>query len=140
MSKAFDIAKEFFHACEKPLGWQACRKFATSDATFKAQSEPIAEITSLDAYCDWMHAFGTITAMGSSYTLHFQAWDEEQRTGLFYATFHGTHVGAGGPVEPTGKSTDSDYVYAITLNDDDKVVHMTKIWNAPWAMAELGWV
>ena len=31
------------------------------------------------------------------------------------------------------------YVYALEMNPDDKVERMTKIWNAPWALRELGW-
>jgi len=26
------------------------------------------------------------------------------------------------------------------MNGDDKVARMTKVWNAPWAMKELGWM
>jgi hypothetical protein len=51
--------------------------------------------------------------------------------------FSGTHTGEGGP-PPTGKSTRSDYVYAMEF-DGDKIRHMTKIWNAGWALKELGW-
>jgi hypothetical protein len=32
----------------------------------------------------------------------------------------------------------SDYVYIMEF-DGDKIKHMTKIWNAGWAMKELGW-
>ena len=39
---------------------------------------------------------------------------------------------------PTGKSAEADYVYVMDF-DGDKIRHMTKIWNAPWAMRELGW-
>ena len=38
-----------------------------------------------------------------------------------------------------GKSTRTDYVYVMQFADG-KIAHMTKIWNAPWAMKELGWV
>jgi len=38
----------------------------------------------------------------------------------------------------TGKSTSTDYVYVIEFNRD-KIRHMTKIWNAGWAMRDLGW-
>jgi hypothetical protein len=40
---------------------------------------------------------------------------------------------------PTGKSTVTDYVYVMEF-DGDKIRRLTKIWNAPWAMKELGWV
>ena len=28
----------------------------------------------------------------------------------------------------------------LKMDDDGKIVSMTKIWNAPWAMRELGWM
>ena len=139
MSSAFEQASKFFHACEAPQGWDGCQAYVAQGAEFSAQSEPIADITTVQAYCDWMHAFGTVTAKGCSYTLHTSAWDEANRRATFFATFHGTHVGDGGPVAPTGKSTNSHYVYVLVMDADDKVSHMTKIWNAPWAMTELGW-
>jgi ketosteroid isomerase-like protein len=42
-------------------------------------------------------------------------------------------------VPPTGKSTSTDYIYVMEFQDG-KVSHLTKIWNAGWAMKELGWV
>ena len=47
-------------------------------------------------------------------------------------------TGQGGPVPPTGKSTSSDYAYVMKF-EDGKISRMTKIWNAGWAMRELGW-
>jgi len=41
------------------------------------------------------------------------------------------------PAMLSGKSTRSDYVYSRAF-DGDKIRHMTKIWNAGWAMKELG--
>ncbi len=37
------------------------------------------------------------------------------------------------------KETNTHYVYVVTMNEDDKVEKMCKIWNAPWALKELGW-
>jgi hypothetical protein len=42
-------------------------------------------------------------------------------------------------VPPTGKTTNSHYVYALTMDKNDKIGKMTKIWNASWALRELGW-
>lgn len=135
----FEVAQQFFQACETPLGWAGCKAFVSPDSTFSAQCEPLADITSIEDYCDWMKAFGTVTAAGASYTLHTQAWDEKTRTATFFATYHATHVGEGGPVPPTNKSTNSHYVYVIEVGEDNLVCSLTKIWNAPWAMTELGW-
>ena len=105
-----------------------------------AQSEPIADIATIEDYCDWMQGFGTVTAAGATYDLHSASYDEATRTAMFFATYHAKHVGEGGPVDPTGLETDSHYVYILTMGSDDKVERMTKVWNAPWAMKELGWM
>ena len=66
------------------------------------------------------------------------ATDSERAMVCAYAVFSGTHTGEGGPMPPTGESTASDYVYVMTF-EGDRIRHMTKIWNAGWAMRELGW-
>ena len=136
---AFDNAKKFFEACEAPEGWVGCQQFVTSDASFSAQSEPLADVTTVEAYCEWMLGFGTVIAPGATYSLHSASYDDETRTAVFVATYHAKHTGEGGPVPPTNKETHSEYVYALTMNQDDKVEKMLKIWNAPWALNELGW-
>ena len=130
-------AETFFEACETGKGAAACAPYMTEGATFSAQSEPIAEITSLAGYCDWMQGLLTILEDGR-YELKTFAVDEAAGRAIAYAVFHGTHTGAGGPVEATGKATASDYVYDMVF-EDGKISHMTKIWNAPWALTELGW-
>ncbi len=137
---AFENAKKFFTACEAPEGWEGCQPYVAAGATFRAQSEPLAEITTVQAYCDWMAAIGKVTAPGATYELHTASYDEATNTALFFATYHARHTGEGGPVPPTNQETHSDYVYVLTMNDDNKVARMIKVWNAPWAMKELGWM
>ena len=72
------------------------------------------------------------------YDLKSLAVDAERNNVCAYAVFHGTHSGPGGPMEPTGKSTSTDYVYVMDF-EDGKIRRMTKVWNAGWAMKELGW-
>ena len=76
---------------------------------------------------------------GCSYELHASSYNEATRTELYFATFSGTHSGEGGPVPPTNKQTNSHYVYVLTLDDNDLVSSMVKIWNSAWALNELGW-
>ena len=139
MSK-MDVATKFFHACEGLHGSAGCAEFVAEGATFSAQSEPIADITTALDYCDWMQAVGQGPLAGCRYKIISASFDEATSTALFYGLFTATNNGEGGPVAPTGKSTSSDYVYAVTVNDDHKVSHMVKIWNAPWALTELGWM
>lgn len=136
----FKNAEKFFHNCESSAGWDACKEYVTDDAPFIAQSEPLVEVKTVKDYVDWMAGFGTVTAPGSNYELHTSAYDEANNTAIFFATYIATHSGEGGPVPPTNQTTNSHYVYAIKINDDGKIESMTKIWNAPWAMRELGWM
>ena len=77
---------------------------------------------------------------GSSYEINASAYDNGKKTALFFATFTGTHSGDGGPIPPTNKTTNSQYVYALKMNDEGKIESMTKIWNSSWALRELGWM
>ena len=86
-----------------------------------------------------MTGFGVIAPDGN-YKLHTSAYDEANKTAIFYATFTGSHTGEGGPVPPTHKTTNSHYVYALKMNGKGEIESMTKIWNASWALRELGWM
>ena len=136
---AFDNGTRFFHACEGLEGWAGCQQYVADGATFTAQSEPLADVTSVEDYCEWMAGLGSVTLKGCGYDLHTSAWDEANNTAIFFATFNGQHVGEGGPVPPTNQETHSHYVYVLKMDDQGKVSQMTKIWNAPWALGELGW-
>lgn len=132
-----ETALAFFEACETGKGGDACRPFYQSGATFQSQAEPIADITSLSAYADWMQ--GLLLALPDGrYEMRSVGVDEETATVVIYAVFKGTHTGAAGPSPATGKAAESDYVYAISFSGD-KISHITKIWNAPWALRQLGW-
>ncbi len=137
---AFETATKFFEACETPTGWEGCKRFVEENATFQAQCEPCADIVDVEGYCEWMLAFGTITSPEGSYDLHTSSFDEKTNTAIFFGTYHVKHTGEGGPVPATNKETDTHYVYVLKMNEEGKVSHMTKIWNAPWAMKELGWM
>ncbi len=136
----FETATAFFHACEGLEGWAGCQQYTADGASFNAQSEPLVDIDSVEGYCEWMSGLGKGPLAGCGYDLHSAAWDEQNRTALFFATFNGKHVGEGGPVDATGQQTQSHYVYAVTMDEAGKVCAMVKIWNAPWALKELGWV
>ncbi len=137
---AFENARKFFVACETPTGWAGCKNWVADGATFNAQSQPLADVTTVEHYCEWMFGFGTVTAPGARYELHTSAWDEDTRTATFFATYHAKHTGEGGPVPPTNKETHSHYVYFLTMDQDDRLASMIKVWNASWAMRELGWM
>lgn len=137
---SFKNAEKFFHNCESIAGWDACKDYVADNAEFSAQSEPLTDIKTVKEYVDWMTGFGTGIAPGAKYELHTSAYDEANQTAIFFATYTATHSANGGPVPPTNQTTNSDYVYTLKMNDDGKIISMKKIWNAPWAMRELGWM
>jgi ketosteroid isomerase-like protein len=136
MSSMTETASAFFTACEKGRGWDACRAYCTSDATFTCQAEPLADVTTLQQYTEWMKGLLTVLTDGS-YELKSFATDAERNNVCAYAVFTGTHL-AGGPCPPTGKTTHSDYVYVMQF-EGGKIAHMTKVWNSGAAFKELGW-
>ena len=136
MAAIKEVATQFFEACEAGKGWEACKAYCKPDATFSAQAEPLADVRTLQEYADWMQGQMKMLPDGR-YDLKSFAVDDQRKNVTAYAVFKGTHTGQGGP-PPTGKSTQSDYVYSMDF-DGDKIRHMTKIWNAGWAMKELGW-
>jgi len=137
---AFENAQKFFHNCESAKGWKSCADFVVGDGKFLAQSEPLMEVKDIKSYVEWVEGLSNVTMPGSRYDLHAAAYDAANNTAIFFSSFIGTHSGDGGPVSPTGKTTNTDYVYAINMNDEGKIVSMTKIWNASWALRELGWM
>jgi predicted ester cyclase len=138
MESITETAKAFFEACETGKGWDGCSAYCQPNATFGAQSEPLAEISTLKDYAEWMKGLLVFVPDGS-YEVRSFATDHERNNVCAYGIFSGTHSAEGGPMPPTGKSTRTDYVYVMEF-EGDKISHMTKIWNSGWAMKDLGWI
>lgn len=138
MSSIKDIAAAFFDACETGKGWAACAKYCHPDASFSVQADTFAGLDTLEAYTDAMKGFIDGPVPDADYDLRAFAVDEDRGIVLGFAVFTGTHTGEGGPLPPTGKRAETDYVYAMEF-DGDRIRHMTKIWNDVWAMRQLGW-
>ena len=137
MSTIRDTAAQFFEACETGKGWSGCEPFCHADATFAAQADALADVTTLEVYTEWMKGLMAILPDGTAEVRSF-AVDEPRKNVAAFGVFRGTHTGDGGPVPPTGRSAEADYVYVMDF-DGDKIRHMTKIWNAGWALRQLGW-
>ena len=104
---AFDNATRFFHACESLEGWDECTQYVAAGAPFAAQSEPLVDITTVEGYVTWWTGLGTTTIAGCSYDLHTSSYDKDNKIAMFFATVTGSHVGEGGPVPPTHKTTNA---------------------------------
>jgi len=137
MSKMLEKAMTFFDACETGKGWDGCKAYCDPDATFSVQADALAEINTLEAYCEWIKSLGTPIPDGR-YELKCVGADEERHCVSVFAVFRGTQTGPGGPGEPTGNTCATDYVYVMEFNGDT-ISHMTKIWNDAICLRQLGW-
>ena len=136
MTSITETAQAFFDACETGKGWAGCSAYCSENATFIAQAEPLLEIKTLRDYAEWMKGLLTVLTDGR-YAVKSFATDAARNNVCAYGVFTGTHL-AGGPMAPTGKTTNTDYVYVMQF-ESGKIAHMTKIWNAGLALKELGW-
>lgn len=132
-----ESAQAFFDACETGKGWEVCRAWCHADASFACQADTLAEITTLDAYVEWMKGLYT-PVPDMTYEIKAFATDAERNSVSVYGVVHGTQTGEGGPVPPTGKAASVDYVYVMQFKGD-KIQHMTKIWNDGHTLKQLGW-
>jgi predicted ester cyclase len=132
-----ETAERFFDACERGRGWGFCKQYCQPGATFSAQAGALADVKTLEGYTEWMKGLFTPVPDGH-YDLRTFAVDEARNSVMAYAVFKGTHTGQGGPVPPTGKRVEADYVYVMEF-DGDRIRHMTKIWNDAISLKQLGW-
>ena len=137
MASITETAQAFFEACEAGKGWSACGAYCSPHATFTAQAEPLADIHTLEQYTEWMKGLMTVLT-DATYEVKSFATDAARNNVAAYGVFTGTHL-AGGPVPPTGKRVQTDYVYVMQFNDDGRIAHMTKIWHSGLALKALGW-
>jgi predicted ester cyclase len=132
-----ETAERFFDACESGNGWEACEAYCHPGATFTAQADALADIATLEAYTEWMKGLLVLLPDATAEVRSF-AVDEERHNVVVFGVFRGTHTGEGGPVPPTGKRAEAEYVYVMDF-DGDKIRHMTKIWNDAITLRQLGW-
>ena len=138
MNSMKQTAQQFFDACETGKGWDLCQQYCQAGATFSAQTGALAGVTTLQAYTDWMKSLFT-PLPDAKYEIRSFAVDEDRNNVAAYGVFRGTHTGQGGPVPPTGKHVEADYVYVMQF-DGDKIRHLTKIWNDSISLQQLGWM
>jgi len=83
----------------------------------------------LHEYTDWMKGIIEGVAPDGAWKLISHTSNDKQV--VYCATFSGTHTKDGGPVKPSepAKKMICDYTYIIDFNDQNKIVHMIKIWD-----------
>lgn len=137
MSSIKETALQFFDACETGKGWETCQQYCHAGASFSAQAPALADVDTVQAYTEWTKGLLTPIPDGG-YELRSFAVDEDRSNVAAFAVFRGTHTAEGGPVPPTGKRVEAEYVYVMEF-DGDRIRHVTKIWNDGASLQQLGW-
>jgi len=138
MSAIRETAEKFFDACESGKGWDGCKQYCTPGATFSAQAAALAGVTSVEAYTNWMKSLYA-PMPDARYEVRSFAVDEGRHNVAAFGVFRATHTANGGPLPPTGKSVESDYVYVMDF-EGGQIKHLTKIWNDVFSLKQLGWM
>lgn len=132
-----DTAHAFFDACETGKGWSVCKAYCHEDATFSAQADALADVTSLEGYTEWMKGL-LVPVPNGHYELKAFGVDAARGTAVAAAVFHGTHTVDAGNGAPTGKTVAADYAYVMTF-DGEKIKNVVKIWNDLHSLKQLDW-
>jgi len=131
-----DTANTFFDACETGKGWDGCKNYCHPGAGFSCQADALADVTTVEAYCEWMKGL-FVPVPNGRYELKAMSLDSNRNVVTAFAVFHGTNT-VDGPVPATNKTIAGDYVYAMQF-EGDKLSHLTKIWNDGHSLKQLGW-
>ena len=135
---SIEETEQFFDACETGKGWEACQQYCQPQATFSAQADALAGVDTVEAYTESRKGLLTPVADGR-YEVRSFGVDEDRNNVTAYAIFRGTHTNDGGPVPPTGKEVEADYVYIMEF-EGQQIRHMTKVWNNVVSLKQLGWM
>ena len=76
---AFETATKFFHAGESLVGWDGCKGYVADGASFTGQCEPLADVTTVEGYCEWMKGLGLGPIKGCTYEINGSSYDEDPR-------------------------------------------------------------
>jgi predicted ester cyclase len=99
----------------------------------------LSAVRMLEHYVGWMQGLYEVMP-DASYEVRSFAVDDDRGNAMAFGVFRGTHTGEGGPVPPTGKSVEAEYVYIMEFEMmNSRIKHMTKVWNDGFSMQQLGW-
>ena len=105
--------QEHFDACDFGQGWDGCKQFCHSDASFETEAETLANIDTLAIYCDWMIDALAMLDKDVKVKVKAIAHDRDTDIVLIYGEIEGTVT-----IGPEPMPMKTDYVYAL---------HFTKV-------------
>lgn len=139
MTKWFENATKFFHACESAKGWDNCKQYVADGAEFICQAETYADVKTVEGYATKIAiVYDAIFRDGASYELELVTHNDEGVIS-FFGTSTVKHTGPGGPVPPNGNVANIHFAYFITPDENGKVARMIKVYDQAQGRVQLGW-
>lgn len=136
---AFTNAKKIMEALEYIKPWEDIADLLVEDCPHICQADMMKDITTVKQLHDWKVNFNENVAPGCKPIVHNLVWDAPKKTALKFSTYVATHTGDGGPVPATNKTTNTHYVFICEMNDENKCICLTKVWNDDYCKKEIGW-
>src|SRR6185312_11452566 len=91
MSSIRDTAEQFFDAYDTGKGWAGCEAYCHPGAPFAAQSDALAQVTTLEDYTEWMKGLMSILPDGTAEVRSF-AVDEKRNNVAAFGVFRGSRL------------------------------------------------
>ena len=119
---ALATSRAFFDLCDYGKGWSECKRYCHPDATFETDAEILANVDTMEIYCDWMVDAIAMFDENVEVDVKAEAHDQTRNIVLIYAVIRGNVI-----IGPEPMFAKTDYVYVIQL-DEEKIRHVTKVW------------
>ena len=116
-----DVAEKFFWPCDEGKGWEACKEYCHTNATFKTDADTLIHLDRLEDYVEWMKDAHSMLA-NTKFEIKSIAEDKKRGMVLLYAIIYADNI-LGEEPQPI----ETDYVYAMKI-EENKIKHITKIW------------
>lgn len=139
MTKWFERATKFFHACESAKGWDNCKEYVADGAEFICQSETYADTKTVKGYVTKIsEVYDAIFRDGASYELELVTTNDDGVI-AFFGTSTVKHTGPGGPVPPNSKVANIHFAYFISPDEHGQVARMIKVYDEAQSRRQLDW-
>ena len=110
-----DVAEKFFWPCDEGKGWEACKEYCHTNATFKTGADTLIHLDRLEDYVEWMKDAHSMLA-NTKFEIKSIAEDKKRGMVLLYAIIYADNI-LGEEPQPI----ETDYVYAMKI-EENKII------------------
>ena len=86
-----DVAEKFFWPCDEGKGWEACKEYCHTNATFKTDADTLIHLDRLEDYVEWMKDAHSMLA-NTKFEIKSIAEDKKRGMVLLYAIIYADNI------------------------------------------------